>query len=281
MRRRLADQHAHLLEPARRRLQCACEACAILFDNGKDGKFRRLPREVRFLADFRLADALWLSMSIPIKLAYFFRSTAAGQVVAHYPSPAGATEALLDEDAWLALTEENPILAKLQPDVEALLVNRVGPVPVYYLVPIDVCYELTGLLGVHWARLVRGHGNLEANRRLVRALSPGFRLLWGKRPWLISTSRWTMWRQPRIRCRPQLVFKLRITQIGKHPVAIHSINLHCQIRLEPAPPPLQAAGARKTIGPIRRAAALAANAQADAVDACRRQCRQLFGKHAR
>ena len=34
----------------------------------------------------------------------------------------------------------------MQPDVEALLVNRVGGRRLYYLAPIDVCFELVGLM---------------------------------------------------------------------------------------------------------------------------------------
>ena len=41
-----------------------------------------------------------------------------------YPSPMGATESLLGLDAWERLEAANPVLGELEPDVEALLVNR-------------------------------------------------------------------------------------------------------------------------------------------------------------
>ena len=41
-------------------------------------------------------------------------------------------------------------------DVEALLVNRVGTKREYYLVPIDLCFELIGLIRVHWRGLSGG-----------------------------------------------------------------------------------------------------------------------------
>jgi hypothetical protein len=44
----------------------------------------------------------------------------------------------------------------MSPDVEALLVNRVGTKRDYYLVPIDVCFELVGLIRVHWRGLSGG-----------------------------------------------------------------------------------------------------------------------------
>jgi hypothetical protein len=152
----LADQHAHLLELASRQLVCACDACAILFDAQGAGKYRRTPRDIRALADFRLSDEMWQGLDLPINLAFFLHSTAAGRIVALYPSPAGATEAHPPPDGWQMLVEDNPILSALAPDVEALLVNRLSSPPVYYLVGIDKCYELVGLIRTHWRGLSGG-----------------------------------------------------------------------------------------------------------------------------
>ena len=58
----LAAEHPHLIEPANRKLICACDACAILFSGGAETKYRRVPRRIRFLADFQLTDALWESL---------------------------------------------------------------------------------------------------------------------------------------------------------------------------------------------------------------------------
>src|SRR5207237_5374445 len=82
----------------------------------------------------------------PIGLAFFFSRTPAGKVVALYPSPAGATESLLPLEAWEELSAENPVLRELEPDVEALLVNRVGQAREHYRVPIDECFRLVGLI---------------------------------------------------------------------------------------------------------------------------------------
>ena len=46
-------QHQHLIDPASRQLVCACDACAILFYQSGETKYKRVPRRVRFLADFR------------------------------------------------------------------------------------------------------------------------------------------------------------------------------------------------------------------------------------
>ena len=51
---------------------------------------------------------------------------------------------------------ENPVLREFEPDVEALLVNRVGPAREYYRVGIDECYKLAGLIRIHWRGLSGG-----------------------------------------------------------------------------------------------------------------------------
>jgi hypothetical protein len=108
-----------------------------------------------------LTDAQWDGLMIPIEMAFFFKSTAQGKVIALYPSPAGPTESLLSLDAWSDIVEINPILNEMQPDVTALLVNRVGQVrkvssAEYYLAPIDECYKLVGLIRTHWRGLSGG-----------------------------------------------------------------------------------------------------------------------------
>lgn len=152
----LATDHAHLVEVASRRLTCACDACATLFTDRPGLKFQRVPRRVQLLPDFRLTDAAWEELRLPINLAFFLHSTVAGGVIALYPSPAGATESLVTLEAWQTLAEDNPVLRELEPDVEALLVNRVGATRECYRVGVDRCYELVGLLRTHWRGLSGG-----------------------------------------------------------------------------------------------------------------------------
>jgi hypothetical protein len=158
--RELGAEHEHLVEPASRRLICACSACAILFEGQSGKKYKRVPREVIFLRDFRLTDGQWDGLMVPIDMAFFFHSTPHGKVIALYPSPAGPTESLLTLDAWIEIVQGNPALSKMEPDVTALLVNRVGHgrgvCAEYYLVPIDECYKLVGLIRTHWHGLSGG-----------------------------------------------------------------------------------------------------------------------------
>ena len=151
----LAAEHQHLLEPKSRRLSCVCDGCAVLFDQPVGERYRRVPRTIRYLTNFALTDSQWDRLLIPINMAFFFASSPAERVVALYPSPAGATESLVDRDAWCGLVEENPVLTTLQSDVEALLVNRLSErygfaAHEYYAAPIDECYKLVGLLRTHW-----------------------------------------------------------------------------------------------------------------------------------
>jgi Family of unknown function (DUF5947) len=159
--RELAADHEHLVEPANRRLICSCEACAILFDGRSGTKYKRVPRRVLFLRDFQMTDGQWDGLMVPIEMAFFFKSTPHGKVIALYPSPAGPTESLLSLDTWGDIEQANPVLREMEADATALLVNRVGQVrgitpAEYYLAPIDECYKLVGLIRSQWRGLSGG-----------------------------------------------------------------------------------------------------------------------------
>jgi hypothetical protein len=156
----LPTEHQHLIDPAARKLVCSCDACAILFSTQSATKYRRVPRRIRCLPEFRMTDAQWDGLMVPIEMAFFFKTGATGKVTAFYPGPAGATESLLSLEAWRDIELENPALMEMQPDVEALLANRVGAAhgvaAQYYMVPIDECYKLVGLIRLHWHGLSGG-----------------------------------------------------------------------------------------------------------------------------
>ncbi|MDB6127541.1 MAG: hypothetical protein JWM35_1437 [Verrucomicrobia bacterium] len=152
----LPPRHRHLLETEKRTLVCACDACALRFEGVIGGRFALIPRDARRLSAFQLTDEQWTDLALPIDLAFVFQSTAAGRVVALYPGPAGAVESLLTFATWTDLVAANPVLAALQPDVEALLINRRGATRAYYFAPIDLCYELVGLMRRRWVGLSGG-----------------------------------------------------------------------------------------------------------------------------
>jgi hypothetical protein len=108
-----------------------------------------------------MTDAQWDSLMIPINMAFFLKSGAEDKVSVFYPSPAGATESLLALETWEDIVRENPALHEMESDVEALLVNRVGygrgaAAAEYYVLPIDECYKLVGIIRMHWRGLSGG-----------------------------------------------------------------------------------------------------------------------------
>jgi hypothetical protein len=159
--RELAESHQHLLDPITHKLMCACDACSILFSNQGQTKYKRVPRRIRFLPDFRMTDSQWDALMMPINMAFFFKSSLHNRVIALYPSPAGATESSLSFDTWDEIELDNPVLLEMETDVEALLVNRIGhsrgfTSPEYYLVPIDECFKLVGLIRSKWRGFAGG-----------------------------------------------------------------------------------------------------------------------------
>jgi hypothetical protein len=161
----LPATHRHLLAPFRRQLLCVCDPCALLFKTpDREAQYRLIPERYLRLVDFQMSEALWEALQIPVSIVYLFYSTPAGRVVAFYPGPAGATESLLALDQWAELRKCHPLLDGLAADVEALLINRLREAREYYLVPIDACYRLVGLLRATWRGLSGGE---EAQRAMV------------------------------------------------------------------------------------------------------------------
>jgi hypothetical protein len=157
----LHHDHPHLVDLANHQILCACDACALLFDGLEKSRYKRVSRGSEYLPNFEMSDGQWGSLMIPINMAFLFRSSVEGRIVALYPSPAGAVESLLPLDAWADVEEQNPVLHRLKPDIEALLVNRVGHAhglrdAEYYIAPIDECYKLVGLIRANWKGLSGG-----------------------------------------------------------------------------------------------------------------------------
>jgi hypothetical protein len=156
-RQALAPQHDHLLDPKTRRLVCSCQACAILFNNPA-AQYKRVPRRIRFITDADISDAEWDALMIPIGIAFFVKQTMGEhdehRTAAYYPSPAGPVESLLSLEAWQELVSRSPALDRLESDVEALLVNRAARES--FVLPIDECYRLVGVMRTHWKGLSGG-----------------------------------------------------------------------------------------------------------------------------
>lgn len=154
----IGPEHRHLLDLTDRELRCTCRACSLLFDRGAagGGRYRLVGDRRLTLHDFALDDLMWEELRLPVDIAFFFRDAQDGRVRAFYPSPMGPTESLLGLEAWRALEAANPVLATMEPDVEALLVDRAAGARRQWLVPIDDCYRLVGLIRTRWRGLTGG-----------------------------------------------------------------------------------------------------------------------------
>ena len=186
----IPSEHGHVADLEQSSLACACRACYLLFTavpgRGDDPPLRSpggLPPEppapaspgsgrtplqgasprhgsarYRSVPDRYLRDSSrpmsameWDELQIPVGLAFFLNSSAHG-LGGFYPSPAGATECTLDQAAWERLAAAYPLLGAAEPDVEAVLLCRDSHASEaeYFIVPIDVCYELAGRMRMLW-----------------------------------------------------------------------------------------------------------------------------------
>lgn len=148
--------HRHLIHLDERRLLCACETCWSV--RSGDAHFRPAGVRTEWLAGFELPDEAWASFGIPIGLAFFMRTGDPDRVVAFYPSPAGATESEIDAGSWERVREMNSALERLEPDSEALIVNRMADPHQHAIAPIDDCYRLVGMIKSSWEGISGGTG---------------------------------------------------------------------------------------------------------------------------
>jgi Family of unknown function (DUF5947) len=154
----IPPQHRHLMDLSTRELQCACRACSLLFDRSAagGGHYRLVPDRRLLLEGFEMDDVRWADLRIPVEMAFLFHDSRADKVAAFYPSPAGPTESLLGLGAWAEIEAANPVLRSLEPDVEALLVNRTRGRRQHFVVPIEDCYRLVALIRTRWRGLSGG-----------------------------------------------------------------------------------------------------------------------------
>ena len=181
-----------------------------------------------WLEDFALPDDLWARFGIPIGLAFFMFSTVTQCVVAMYPSPAGATESELHFEAWSELVALNPALCDLEPDGEALIVNRLSDPPAFAIAPIDRCYELVGLVRSTWEGISGGDRARGGRRALLRRPARGGRMSAAPEPEfavLGATGR-------RHAAVPALDFDVSVSEPGGR--SIYAIALTVQVMIEPA-----------------------------------------------
>jgi hypothetical protein len=150
----IGDRHQHVVDLETRGLLCTCRGCYLLFTtDGARQRHRAVPERYLSFPGFRLGPGQWEDLEIPVGLAFFFHNSVQGRTIAFYPGPAGATESELPLAAWQSVVADNPGLALVDPDTEALMIRAPGagrPLAEALLVPIDACYELVGALRQVW-----------------------------------------------------------------------------------------------------------------------------------
>jgi hypothetical protein len=106
-----------------------------------------------------------------VGLAFFVRDPGGG-VVAHYPSPAGATRWEVEPATWAAMVARCPDLGSLAPRTQALLLNTARGRSEHWLVPVDDCYRLVAVIRQEWRGLSGGSTVWPAVDRFFEELTP-------------------------------------------------------------------------------------------------------------
>lgn len=163
------SRHSHVVESSTGGVLCVCRGCATVFDHSS-GKFRRIPDRVVALDALRMSEEEWSAFAIPIGLAFFRKNSFLAKVQAFYPSPLGAVESSVPEDAWDALVRAHPRVASMEPDVEAFLVRVANRRRECFIAPLDECHALIGLIRREWRGFSGGDGVVPALDRFFEEL---------------------------------------------------------------------------------------------------------------
>ena len=152
--------HVYVINIVTHTLISVCPPCYLLFtlEGAAQGKYKAVPQRRIYLPDLALTQTQWEALQIPVGIAFFHRNTSQSCITSCYPGPEGATQSLVRLETWDALEEANPILEKLVPDVESLVIHH----PQDHqrseggIVPIDVSDELMKYLKQQWRGLDGG-----------------------------------------------------------------------------------------------------------------------------
>ncbi len=161
------DRHAHLVDVHARALACVCDPCAQTLGGG--GRYRRVPTDVKRVAALADDERWWPALGLPAGMAFFVpRGHGDVGVTAHYPGPAGATEGAVAREAWSDVARRCEAAGGIEPEVQALLVNRIDGAREHWIVGVDRCWELVARVREHWKGLTGGD---DMKRELARFFS--------------------------------------------------------------------------------------------------------------
>ena len=120
------------------------------------------------------------------------------------------------------------MLRDLEPDAEALIVNRMADPAQFAIAPIDRCYMLVGLVKLAWEGISGGAGRGGGDRGLLRRPAGGGRLSAAPEPefQVLSAS------GRRHAAVPAVDFDVHVSEPGGR--AVYAIALTAQVMIEPA-----------------------------------------------
>ena len=125
------------------------------------GRWRPLPwrgrRPSASSTTWSSTEADWAALQIPVELAFFLSQGDPPTYAAFYPGPSGATESTLDL-ARVAATSSPPTppWRPSSPTSRRYCCATTTPASRCYVTPVDVCYELVGIVRAHWVGLAGG-----------------------------------------------------------------------------------------------------------------------------
>ena len=108
------------------------------------------------IEDFALEDAAWAALRIPVEMAFFFHTHAGRARAAPSTRARRGARSRCSSSTPGGAGGGQPRAERLEPDVEALLVNRARGAREHWIVPIDDCYALVGLMRTRWRGLSGG-----------------------------------------------------------------------------------------------------------------------------
>ena len=166
----LTSEHSHLVDMTSRRILCSCRPCYLVMEpqGAANGRYKPVPSRYVALDEMAVADAHWDALQIPIGLAFFFFNSAENAMVAFYPGPAGATQSLLSLESWDAIAAGTPALATLEPDVEAVILQRDKQATRSFIAPDRPGVRAGGPYPHVVARVRRRRRGARPHRRVLR-----------------------------------------------------------------------------------------------------------------
>ena len=153
----LDPDHRHLLHLAERRILCACESCVAL--RGGDPELRpdRAPGPSGSTTSSSPTSSGRRSRSRSGSPSSSTRAPRAGSSRSTRARPGRPSPSSTSRPGTSSAPATRCSMG-LEPDAEALIVNRIAEPPEHAIAPIDECYRLVGLIKASWDGISGGAG---------------------------------------------------------------------------------------------------------------------------